>query len=280
MKRYKTIIGSVLLVAFLMLAGACGLVSSYDYAAYPNIHLEEAVHLTEDAASPYCDFSLDYAYLDEEGDSIAALINRTIQHEFLGEVYASLTPSVAVDSFKNDYLRAYRQETEPLFKTDVAQNGNTGEWPAWYNQTYSMVSLVEDGYNGIVNVSSNVYCDMGGAHPNQWGRWLNFDGSTGKLLTLQDVFPADAKMSIERMLLDKLIEHQATQYPDETIASLNDLHNKGILQLTEMYIPDNFLLAKDEMLFLFNRYDIAPYSAGEIVLRFGYEEIGPYLKLN
>ena len=58
------------------------------------------------------------------------------------------------------------------------------------------------------------------------------------------------------------------------------LHNKGILQLTEMYIPDNFLLAKDEMLLLFNRYDIAPYSAGEIVLKFGYEEIGPYLKFN
>jgi hypothetical protein len=91
---------------------------------------------------------------------------------------------------------------------------------------------------------------------------------------MQDVFPADAKTSIERMLLDKLIEHQATQYPDETIASLNDLQDKGILQLTEMYIPDNFLLAKDEMLFLFNRYDIAPYAAGEIILEVPYEEIG------
>ena len=52
----------------------------------------------------------------------------------------------------------------------------------------------------------------------------------------------------------------------------------GFLQHTNMFIPDNFLLSKRGMLFLFNRYDIAPYSAGEIVIEVPYEEIGHLLK--
>jgi hypothetical protein len=74
--------------------------------------------------------------------------------------------------------------------------------------------------------------------------------------------------------LNKLLLHQGEIYPDESIKTLEDLHNKGILQLTNMYIPDNFLLGKDKIQFLFNRYDIAPYAAGEIILEVPYEEIG------
>ena len=48
--------------------------------------------------------------------------------------------------------------------------------------------------------------------------------------------------------------------------------------MTNMYIPDNFLFSKNAMLFLYNRYDIAPYAAGEIVIEVPYEEIGHYLK--
>ena len=89
-----------------------------------------------------------------------------------------------------------------------------------------------------------------------------------------------AKAEIEAILLDKLLQQQAALYPDETLKTLEDLQAKGFLQLTPMYIPDNYLLAKDKVLFLFNRYDIAPYSAGEIVLEVPYGEIGHGLKQN
>ena len=121
---------------------------------------------------------------------------------------------------------------------------------------------------------------MGGAHPNQWSRWMNFDFATGRLLGKDEVFKPEAKAEIEAVLLDKLLQQQAALYPDETLKTLEDLQAKGFLQLTPMYIPDNFLLAKDKVLFLFNRYDIAPYSAGEIVLEVPYGEIGHCLKQN
>ena len=278
MKRYPYMAIILLMMLLSTWLGGCELMEKYDDSPYKHIFKEEEAHLTEDASSPFCDFSVDYTYLDEEGDSIATLINRTIQGEFLGNDYASLTPEEAVDSFMNVYIRDYRKETGELYQVDRAKGTSDEEIPAWYNQTYSLVTFIEEGHGGIINVSANVFVDTGGAHPHQWSQWLNFDFESGKLLTKDDIFLASAKADIERMLLDHLMLMQAEIYPDESLKTLEDLQQKGFLQMTNMYIPDNFLLHKEGVSFLFNRYDIAPYSAGEIVIEIPYEEIGYCLK--
>lgn len=278
MKRYPYMAIILLMMLLSTWLGGCGLMEKYDDSPYKHIFKEKEAHLTEDASSPFCDFSVDYTYLDEEGDSIATLINRTIQGEFLGNDYASLTPEEAVDSFMNVYIRDYRKETGELYQVDRAKGTSDEEIPAWYNQTYSLVTFIEEGHGGTINVSANVFVDTGGAHPHQWSQWLNFDFESGKLLTKDDVFLASAKADIERMLLDHLMLMQAEIYPDESLKTLEDLQQKGFLQMTNMYIPDNFLLHKEGVSFLFNRYDIAPYSAGEIVIEIPYEEIGYCLK--
>ena len=263
-----------MLVAVLILSG-CRWVNSNDYSPYHHIFIEEVARLTDDASSPYLDFAIDYTYMNEEGDSIAQLINRAIQREFLGAEYADLVPQAALDSFKNVYLRNYRIEVGELYQADLDKSASRESMPEWYGQTYSLVTFVEEGREGMVmNATANSFVDMGGAHPNQWGQWLNFDANTGKLLTKEEVFKAEAMADITRMLLDKLIALQAELNPEEQVQTVEDLNRIGFLQLTPMYIPDNFLLAKDKVMFLFNRYDIAPYSAGEIVLEVPYEEIG------
>ena len=263
------------LVACLMtLVVGCQWVGNYDSSPYQHIFVEEEAHLTEDASSPFCDFSMDYTCLNEKDDSIAGVINRAIQGEFLGEDFASLTPEVAVDSFKNVYLRDYRKEVGELYMADLDKSSSRDAVPNWYAQTYSLVTFIEEGRGGTVNASANYFVDMGGAHPNQWSRWMNFDFNTGALLTKEEVFLPESTKEIETILLNKLLLHQGEIYPDESIKTLEDLHNKGILQLTNMYIPDNFLLGKDKIQILFNRYDIAPYAAGEIILEVPYEEIG------
>ena len=278
MKRYQWLVNRFLIVLGLLGATGCDWIGPSNDSPYNHIFREEAAHLTDDASSPFCDFSIDYTYLEDKNDSIATLINQAIQREWLGDDYANLLPEVAVDSFMHVYIRDYRQEVGKLYGADRAQAASEEEIPNWYNQTYSLVTFVEEGRGGTVNASANYFVDMGGAHPNQWSRWMNFDFVSGKHLTQEEVFLPSAKADIEKLLLDKLIRQQAEQQPEENVASLEDLQQLGFLQMTNMYIPDNFLLGKEAVLFLFNRYDIAPYSAGEIVIEVPYEEIGPYLK--
>lgn len=278
MKRYQWLVNRFLIVLGLLGVTGCDWIGPSNDSPYNHIFREEAAHLTDDASSPFCDFSIDYTYLEDENDSIATLINQAIQREWLGDDYANLLPEVAVDSFMHVYIRDYRQEVGKLYGADRAQATSEEEIPNWYNQTYSLVTFVEEGRGGTVNASANYFVDMGGAHPNQWSRWMNFDFVSGKHLTQEEVFLPSAKADIEKLLLDKLIRQQAEQHSEENVASLEDLQQLGFLQMTNMYIPDNFLLGKEAVLFLFNRYDIAPYSAGEIVIEVPYEEIGPYLK--
>ena len=82
---------------------------------------------------------------------------------------------------------------------------------------------------------------------------------------------------ISKMLLDKLIEYISDKYKDEKVNGINDLNNLGILNESDMYISDNFLVGKDEVSFLYNKYDIAPYSVGSIILSLPYSEVKDYM---
>ena len=272
-KRLFRYIGAVALAVLMV---GCGLSSNGD-SAYRHVFIEEEARLVDTDNSPYCDFAIDFTYLDEV-DSVAVRMNRSIQREFLGDDYATLTPVAAVDSFRNAYLAGYRNEVGAIFEKERANASSEEEIPAWFSQTYSLVTFVEEGQGGVINATANYFVDMGGAHPHQWSQWLNFDFVTGRILEKNEVFHLEASADIEAMLLDKLIRMQAEEHPDTQVNSLEDLQNMGFLQHTNMFIPDNFLLSKRGLLFLFNRYDIAPYSAGEIVIEVPYEEIGHYLK--
>ena len=229
MKRYQWLVNRFLIVLGLLGATGCDWIGPSNDSPYNHIFREEAAHLTDDASSPFCDFSIDYTYLEDENDSIATLINQAIQREWLGDDYANLLPEVAVDSFMHVYIRDYRQEVGKLYGADRSQAASEEEIPNWYNQTYSLVTFVEEGRGGTVNASANYFVDMGGAHPNQWSRWMNFDFVSGKHLTQEEVFLPSANADIEKLLLDKLIRQQAEQHPEENVASLEDLQQLGFL---------------------------------------------------
>lgn len=273
-KVYATLLSLLLVVGMI----GCKGIALVDDESVLHINITEEAHLTDDASSPCCDLSFDYSYLNEEGDSIAMLVNRQVQYEILGEEFANLPITQAVDSFKNTFIRNYRDEVGPLYQMEVEKAISMDEIPPWFTHTYSLVTSVDEGLNGTILVTADTFIDMGGAHPNQWSRWMNFDFETGRLITKEEVFASDAQADIERMLFDALIALKAEEHPDMKLETLEDLQEIGILQWSNMYIPENFLLGKDGISFLFNRYDIAPYSEGSIMLELPYGKIGPYLK--
>lgn len=276
-KKMRNVYAAMSALMLALMTSGCDGVSSYGYNPFPNISIKEEAHLTEDKSSPFCDFTIDYSYVNEKRDSIASIINRETQRQLLGEDYADLSPEAALDSFKNVYIRDYREATEEFYRADGIKDENYS-LPRWYERTYTLMTFAEEGREGIINISANYFEDMSGPHPNQYGRWLNFDSNTGKLLTSEDVFLDEARTEIEQKLIQKILLQQAELYPKENIETLENLREKGILEYTNIYIPDNFLLTKDKVSFLFNRYDIAPYSVGEIVIDMTYEEIGHCLK--
>ena len=134
-----------------------------------------------------------------------------------------------------------------------------------------------EGKEGILNFIAETFEYTGGAHPNSWNKWMNFEKNTGKLLALKDVFMAGSEKPMSDMLLEELITEMATRLEDSSITSLEGLQNAGILNSTNMYVPDNFLLEKEKVSFLYNKYDIAPYAVGVITLSLPYTSVEKYM---
>lgn len=266
------------LVSCFLLPG-CNGQKQIDTDSVKTVKVEEEAHLQDDTSSPACKITIDYNYLADSNatDTIAQRINKTVQSTLLGKEYASLAPEAAVDSFKNTYLANYRKDVNELYQEDIKNGTPADELPSWYNYEYSLTTKFSDGREGILNFTSEIFEYTGGAHPNTWGIWMNFDKNDGALLTLKDVFMAGSEKPVAQLLLGELITEISDRMEDTSIKSLQDLQNVGILTSTDMYLPDNFLLEKEEITFMYNRYDIAPYSVGDITLSLPYTEIEKYM---
>lgn len=241
------------------------------------VKIEDNISLNKNSESPSCKISIDVDFLNSPKDSVALAINKTINATLLGKQYESLTPKAAVDSFKNAYITSYKNEVGKLYEEDLKSNPEQKNLLSWYNYEYKLSSTITDGKSGIMNVKATFFEYSGGAHPNEWGKWMNFSKTNGALLTYSDIFMTSSEKVISKMLLDKLIEYISDKYKDEKVIGINDLNNLGILNESDMYISDNFLVGKDEVSFLYNKYDIAPYSVGSIILSLPYSEVKDYM---
>lgn len=266
------------LVSCFLLSG-CNGQKQIDSETVKTVKVEEQAHLQDDTVSPACKITIDYSYLAESdaADSIAQRINRTIQAHVLGKEYIRMNPEVAVDSFKNTYINNYRKDVNEFYQEDIKNGTPKDELPTWYNYEYGLTTHFSEGKEGILNFIAETFEYTGGADPNSWNKWMNFEKNTGKLLALKDVFMAGSEKPMSDMLLEELITEMATRLEDSSITSLEGLQNAGILNSTNMYVPDNFLLEKEKVSFLYNKYDIAPYAVGVITLSLPYTSVEKYM---
>lgn len=266
------------LVSCFLLSG-CNGQKQIDSETVKTVKVEEQAHLQDDTVSPTCQITIDYSYLakSDAADSIVQRINRTIQAHILGKEYTRMNPEVAVDSFKNTYINNYRKDVNEFYQEDIKNGTPKDELPTWYNYEYGLTTYFSEGKEGILNFIAETFEYTGGAYPNSWNKWMNFEKNTGKLLALKDVFMAGSEKPISDMLLEELITEMATRLEDSSITSLEGLQNAGILNSTNMYVPDNFLLEKEKVSFLYNKYDIAPYAVGIITLSLPYTSVEKYM---
>ena len=241
------------------------------------IKIDDSVRLNKNSESPFCKISIDFEYINSNKDSVDSKINQKIIENLLGKEYTSMPVKLAVDSFKNAYIKMYHNEVGKLYAEDIKSNPDEKNVLGWYNYEYNLTNFISQGRGDILNVKATFFEYSGGAHPNEWGRWMNFDEKNGALLTYNDIFIDGSQKVISEMILNKLIEFISDKYKEAKVNNIQDLNNLGILNESDIYIPDNFLVGKDEISFLYNKYDIAPYSVGTIILSLPYSDIEKYM---
>ncbi len=163
-------------------------------------------------------------------------------------------------------LRRVRKEQQRFVKDTKKTLESLGMPTAPYQQSIDYVVRYADT-TAFISVQCEVTEYTGGAHGNSRFVVFNVGMVNGKArrVTLADFFSGDTayRAQISDMLLSRFKQDdRATFVRDGSVAALT---NEQL---------ESFVVQQDGLLFLFNRYDVAPYAAGPFSIKLTFAELG------
>lgn len=141
------------------------------------------------------------------------------------------------------------------------------------NQIWELEATIEieDFRDEFVQLHLSAWSYTGGAHGNGATSNCLIDKTTSKVIKLEDLFlDVGAVTKIGEDYFRKLYELEAEV----------DLDDAGFWFENNMFqLNNNFSISGYSIVFLYNSYEIAPYSMGETLIEIPIEEIKNYLKI-
>jgi hypothetical protein len=131
-------------------------------------------------------------------------------------------------------------------------NSNGANDNRWSNVVWDAMGVL------CVSVEDESY--TGGAHPNTYVGYYNFDCKTGNVIKLNDIFlPGYQKVLLKKLQAFKL---------ENTDNGAGDCIYADTIPLTE-----NFYLTDQGITFFYNQYEIAPYVCGTFEFQIDWADI-------
>lgn len=232
---------------------SCGGGSSTPSPDFESLTVEKTVNIEDSKGAPQCHVSLQVLQAKNATNEVGRLINKAVVEKIFD--MSDISPKAAADSFANTYTRDYRKNMAPLYREDRSDTDKH----AWYEYNYVVSTETRDNGNGITNYLITLDYFEGGAHGITQLLTMNFDNQTGRCVTLSDVYGSDYEAQLTEQLLKALLEKTGD-------SDVDALHQRGYLYSMDMFIPENYIIGDDHVTFIFNPYEIAPYSEGRIEL--------------
>lgn len=241
--------------------------SESDVLKFERIKVEREAALAAGNDAPSCKVLLEVDYAKGDNAETDKAVNEALQQHLFD--MQGLTMQQAADSFATQYVRDYKGTLTALYEQDK----NDTSKKAWYEYHYTIDTKTQGGRDGVVNYLINLDYQEGGAHGIKQLLVLNFDEQSGKLLTLSDVFVPGYETRLKELLLEKLMDLADAK-------TLDELKAKDYLYSMDMFSSENFVLNDDEITFIYNPYEIAPYEKGMTEISVTYSEVKEILVKN
>lgn len=230
-------------------------------------------HLFDEADKPACHIVLDISTIKElNNERLKDTLNSLFIFHALGDEYTAISPEEAVNNFANQYIKQYREEIEPLYIKETS-NEDIQDVSAWF-QYYLGIHTDIERFNDrflVYNILKESY--TGGAHGMYTSNYLNIDLQGPKLLHIYDVI----KKTEKGVVTELIWKYLALQ---EDVTTRQELEELGYGFGNDIEPSEIFILGEDSLTFVYNPYDIAPYSMGKIHVSIPLTELKPFLQLN
>ena len=228
--------------------------AAVDSLEYEIINIGEQFGECEDQRSNCATINISYPYFfSDEADSIAISINKIIMDYLL---YYSFGEDKVDDlnSLVRQYIDNYNDFLEQYPDYSVG----------WTEQKEVTVLLNK---HGVLSLKFFDFGFMGGAHPNTTIAFKNFSLRSGKSYQLSDLFKKGYGNSLTR-IAEREFQNVWNLSKDPNYDSLGFWFERNEFSLTE-----NFAITDTALVFLYNSYEIAPYSFGQTEISLVYDKL-------
>ncbi len=187
---------------------------------------------------------------------VAAEINRNLDEHVIKLISTQEDPEIYnLEELSEKFLTDYQEAAK-----------NFSEEPPWEAYVDQQVYMRNDS---IISVGINTEIFSGGAHGYKTVTFLNFNPSSGELLSKNDIFKEGFTSFVEQGFRRQ-----------EGIAEDDNINSTGFWFKNETFnLPENIGFSEDELILVYNSYEIAPYAAGDIIMRIPLKEAQPYISI-
>lgn len=237
-------------------AAACALSVSCSQGFSTVTHTQEKSAALTEGATDSIEIKISATY-PQTGMSEAAMaeMSKTITSRMFGEKYAAYPAEKAISAYTDDMVTEYRAANLPLKEKFKDEPIASLSWADWSE------GEIAGFYGNIVSYIITKYSFTGGAHGNTAETACNFDRKTGSMVSEKDIFTT----GYESRLKDAV----NANVPAE---------KKSELFTAEIEPNGNFTVSDKGITYIYNQYEIAPYSSGVISVTVPWEDIKEILQ--
>ncbi len=192
-------------------------------------------------------------------EKINTLIERhIIEALFMGDEESSSSKSI--EDAATNFILSYRDH-----QADIPSEIDTGTYVAEISM--EVMSRKEQ----LISFKSEHYQFTGGAHGNNDVVFVNIDPASGTMVDVSEItrdFEGLQKLVEEKFRLKfKIPENESVNYPGFWFED------------DQFYLSNNIGFTENDMIILYNPYEIAPYAEGPIQLSIPLKEVTSYLEI-
>ncbi len=187
---------------------------------------------------------------------VSKKINRNLDEHIIRLISSQENPAIlTLEELSEKFLADYREAAE-----------NFSEEPPWEAYVDEKVYLLSDS---LVSIGITTEIFSGGAHGYKTLTFLNFDPTSGKILSQKNIFEEDFISFVE----EKFRQEQGI--PED-----ENINSTGFWFKNETFnLPENIGITNEKIVLVYNSYEIAPYAAGDIVMEIPLEEVRPFIRI-
>lgn len=231
---------------------------------FETVAVNKTVALSNDSIPPTCSVNIHLEQATPESGRAGEIVNATVANRLLNRGDDGIQQ--AAEAFAEEYTSNYIKTLLPLYNQDREDPRKH----AWYHYHYIINSHTQTGSKGTVVYLADINYRQGGNHVVNQQVVMNFEASTGRLLTTKDIFVDGYETLLKKILLKALKENTG-------LKTLKALRRKGYLKGMDIFVPENFILSSDAITFIYNPDEIGPYNLGSTELTIAYTAMSKIL---